>query len=107
MENCPVCGSQPRSKPSPIKHEPLQEICGREGRRVFVFEPDEGVNVDLGALYRSLEGQGFNVDVRAKLGTSFSRGPVKGSVLVSGVTILEGFNSSDEAIRLHDTLMKS
>ncbi|MBA7613344.1 hypothetical protein ES703_20591 [subsurface metagenome] len=107
MENCPVCGSKPRSKPSPIKHEPLQEICGREGRRVFVFEPDEGVSIDLKALNKSLEGQGFNVDVRAKLGTTFSRGPVKGSILVSGVTILEGFNSSDEAVRLHDILIKS
>ena len=107
MENCPVCGSEPRSEPAPIKHEPLQEICGREGRRVFVFEPAEGVSIDLKALYRNLEGQGFNVDVRAELGTSFSRGPVKGSVLVSGVTILEGFNSSDEAVKLYDSLTKS
>jgi molybdopterin/thiamine biosynthesis adenylyltransferase len=107
MENCPVCGSQPRSQPSPIVHKPFQEICGREGRRVFVFEPDGGVNIDLKALYRSLEGQGFNVDVKAKMGTSFSRGPVKGSILMSGVMILEGFNSSDDAVRLHDTLIKS
>ena len=104
MENCPVCGSEPRSKPTPIRHEPLHEICGREGRRVFVFDPDEDADIDLKALNRSLEEQGFDIEVRAKLGVTFSRGHVKGSVLLSGVTILEGMNSRDEAARLHDAL---
>jgi len=107
MENCPVCGSEPRSEPAQIRHEPLQEICGREGRRVFVFEPAEGVSVDVKTLNETLEGQGFNVDVRAKLGTTFSRGAVRGSILVSGVTILAGLDSRDEAVRLHDTLMNA
>jgi len=105
MENCPVCGSEPRSKPTPIRYEPLHEICGREGRRVFVFDPDEDADIDLIALNRSLEEQGFDIEVRAKLGVTFSRGPVKGSVLLSGVTILEGMNSRDEATRLHDAIV--
>ena len=107
VENCPVCGSEPSSEPNPIKHETLQEICGREGRRVFVFEPREGVTIDLEDVNSVLEGQGFNVDVMAKLGVTFSRGPVKGSILKSGVTILEGIGSSDEAVRLHETLLDS
>jgi len=105
MENCPVCGREPKSQPSPIKHEAFQEICGREGRRVFVFEPDEALNVDLEALERAVAERGFNVDVRAKMGITFSKGSVKGSVLVSGVSILEGMER-DEAVNLRRDLMK-
>jgi adenylyltransferase/sulfurtransferase len=97
VESCPVCGSDPVSDPIPLKHDSLEEICGREGRRVFVFSPDEDLGVDLEALNGRLEGLGYQPTVRARLGTSFVRGTVKGSVLSSGVTVIEGVDGPEVA----------
>ncbi len=104
-ETCPVCGSRPRSEPPPIKYEPVQEICGREGRRVFVFTPDEDLDIDLAGLNGRLRDMGYEPSVEAGLGTTFNKGPVKGSVLKSGVAILEGVDGKDEVIRLHESLL--
>lgn len=106
VDTCPVCGSEPRSEPSSIRHEPVQEICGREGRRVFVFTPDDDLAIDLNGLNRRLGSLSYKLDVEARLGTTFSRGAVKGSVLKSGVTILEGVKSIDEAKCLHDSIIE-
>ncbi|GAG19657.1 unnamed protein product, partial [marine sediment metagenome] len=105
VETCPVCGSKPRSEPSTIKHDPVQEICGREGRRVFVFTPDDALDIDLAGLNSRLRAAGYQPSVEAKLGTTFSKGSVKGSVLKSGVVILEGVDGMDEAIRLRGSLL--
>ena len=107
VENCPVCGSRPRSEPPPIRHEPVQEICGREGRRVFVFATDEDLGIDLKHLKGRLSDLGYKIDVNAGLGTTFSKGAMKGSVLKSGVTILEGVGTKVEATGLRDILLGS
>ncbi|MFB0558531.1 MAG: ThiF family adenylyltransferase [Candidatus Bathyarchaeia archaeon] len=105
VDTCPVCGSRPTSEPSPIMRESIEEICGRERRRVFVFAPDEDLNVELEALSGRLRGLGYDIDVEAGLGITFSMGPVKGSVLKSGVTILEGMGSKEEAARLRESFL--
>ncbi|MFQ6053200.1 MAG: ThiF family adenylyltransferase [Candidatus Bathyarchaeia archaeon] len=105
-ETCPVCGATPRSEASPLRREPVEEVCGREGRRVFIMAPDEDLELDLGRLNRRLVELGFSLDVRGSLGTSFSSSSgVKGSVLKSGVTILEGVGSREEALRLREQLL--
>lgn len=106
VENCPVCGSRPRSESPPIKHELVQEICGREGRRVFVFPQDEDLEIDLEQLKERLSVLGYRIDVDAGLGTMFSKGAVKGSVLKSGVTILEGVKDKKEAKSLREELLR-
>jgi adenylyltransferase/sulfurtransferase len=105
-EACPVCGNEPRSEPAAIKQDPVQEICGREGRRVFVFAPDEDQDVNLTSLNSRLRDLGYEPSVEATLGTTFSKGPVKGSVLKSGVAILEGVDGVDEAKLLHENLLR-
>ena len=44
-----------------------------------------------------LERLGYQPTVRARLGTSFVRGTVKGSVLSSGVTVIEGVDGPEVA----------
>ncbi|MCW3978598.1 MAG: HesA/MoeB/ThiF family protein [Candidatus Bathyarchaeota archaeon] len=106
VDTCPVCGSKPTSEPKPIAHEPFKEICGRERRRVFVYAPDEDLDFDLRALNENLRTLGYEIEVEARLGTTFSRGSVKGSVLKSGVTILEGMDGAEEAAELRGDIIK-
>jgi adenylyltransferase/sulfurtransferase len=105
VDSCPICGSDPVSEPYPLKHDSFEEICGREGRRVFVFSPDEDLEVDLEALNGKLEGLGFQITVKGKLGTSFFRGPVKGSVLSSGVAVIEGVDGPEGAREIRAELL--
>jgi len=105
VDSCPVCGSDPVSEPYPLKHDSFEEICGREGRRVFVFSPDEDLGVDLEALNDKLEGLGFQLTVKGRLGTSFFRGPVKGSVLSSGVAVIEGVDGPEVAREIRAELL--
>lgn len=106
VDTCPVCGTESTSEPKPIEHEPFKEICGREGRRVFVHAPDEDLDLDLRALNENLRKLGYEIEVEARLGTTFSRGTVKGSVLKSGVTILEGMDGANEAAELRGDIIK-
>ncbi|HUS78882.1 MAG TPA: HesA/MoeB/ThiF family protein [Patescibacteria group bacterium] len=107
VDSCPVCGSTPRSEPAPVRHDRVEEICGREGRRVFVFTTDEDQGVDLRRLNEGLRGMGYRLEVEAEMGTTFTKGPVRGSVLSSGVTILEGVGDAEEAETLHGKLLKA
>jgi adenylyltransferase/sulfurtransferase len=105
VDSCPICGSDPGSEPYPLKHESYEEICGREGRRVFVFSPDEDLRVNLEALNSKLEELGFQLAVKGKLGTSFFKGPVKGSVLSSGVAVIEGVDGPEVAREIRTELL--
>ena len=105
VDSCPVCGSDPVSESFPLKHDSFEEICGREGRRVFIFSPDEDLGIDLEALNVKLVGLRFEPTVRARLGTSFVRGPVKGSVLSSGVTVIEGVDGPEVAREIRAELL--
>ena len=68
--------------------------------------PDDDLNLELEELNRRLREFGYGLDVEAVLGTTFSRGDVKGSILKSGVTILEGVRNKEEAVKLHESLLR-
>jgi adenylyltransferase/sulfurtransferase len=106
IDNCPICGTSPPLESSPIKQDLVQEICGRTGRRVFVFTPEKDLDLDLKVLNNHLKNLGYILKVEANLGTTFSKGPkIHGSILKSGVTILEGLKSEEEATQLQSMLL--
>jgi hypothetical protein len=79
----------------------VEEICGRDGRRVFVITPEETVRLNLGEVVGRLRERGLKLDVEAKMGVTFSGEPsLKGSILVSGVGIIEGVKNREEAVSL-------
>lgn len=107
-EKCPICSTTSQLKPFPIRHDEIEEICGREGRRVFVITRDENLDLNLEAVNGLLFELGYDLEVQANLGTSFSQpSGVKGSILKSGVAILEGIKSKEEAKQLYDHLVPS
>lgn len=105
-ENCPVCGSQARAKPTPLKHALIEEGCGRNKRRVFTVTPKENLNIDLEKLTNLMRREQARLTVRAKLGVTFTtRKGIVMSLLKSGVMIVEGANSEEEALKLYRGLM--
>ena len=100
-ENCPVCGETDK-KPEPVAYDPITEVCGREGRRVFIFNPEQRMDLHLDDVNTQLTSMGFNLMVKGELGSTFE-GPdgIKGSILKTGIAILEGFREKDEAVETH------
>lgn len=103
VENCLVCGD---GEPDELGFEEVKEICGREGRRVFVFQPREDLSLKISDYVEKLKNMGYEVLAQGELGFTFT-GPdrVKGSVLSSGVTIIEGFNNLGKAREFHEHIM--
>jgi molybdopterin/thiamine biosynthesis adenylyltransferase len=104
-ENCQVCGGYLKPIEAAPDETHVEEICGRDGRRVWIFSPDYAMGIDLKEINDRLGDLGYAVSVEGKLGTSFEHGKVKGSVLASGVTVIEGVRDQMEAEKLRDQLL--
>jgi len=106
-ETCPVCGSKPKIKAIPLEREPVEEICGRDGRRVFIFSSDDDRHLDMKTVIDRISKFGLRLDVEAVMGATFSSGSgLKGSVLSSGVVIIEGMDDREHAEKLMNQLIK-
>jgi molybdopterin-synthase adenylyltransferase len=97
VKACPVCG---KGSVDLAKHELVEEICGRNGKRVFVFVPEGTPQIVLKEASKELQNKGFRIEVEAALGLTAVSGDVKISVLKSGVTVVEGVSDKDEASSL-------
>ncbi len=105
-DNCPVCGSKPSGQPMKLKRKLVAEICGREGKRVFVITPRKDLKLNMEQLYLFLKGEGFKVKVKANLGLTFDNG-LKGtaSILRSGIMIVDGLSSEEEAYNFYKKII--
>jgi molybdopterin/thiamine biosynthesis adenylyltransferase len=105
-ENCPVCSGHL----GPVETEPgethVEEICGREGRRVWIFSPEYEMDIDLEEINDRLDDLGYTIIAEGRLGASFMHEKVKGSVLASGVTVIEGVKDREAAENLRDRLLR-
>lgn len=104
VESCPVCGDCPSGSPMSLRRELVEEVCGREGRKVFVVVPEENLDLNLVDLRNYLKKKGFSLKVEAELGLTFSLNEVKASVLKSGILVLEGVKEKAEALKFFSEL---
>ena len=106
-EKCPVCGSRPSGSPMPLKQKTITEICGREGKRVFVITPENTLDLNIEKLNLILKSKGVKVKVKADLGITFDNGfRERASILKSGVMIVEGASSEKEAYDFYTKLIR-
>lgn len=93
VESCQICGSKPSTKPHQLEDNLIEEICGRDGRSALIFTPEEDANLEMQSINEKIEKLGFTITVKADMGSTFIKNERKrGSVLKSGVMILEGFD---------------
>jgi adenylyltransferase/sulfurtransferase len=105
VDSCPVCGKKTSTSAMLLKHEMIEEICGRKGKKVFVIVPEKKIDVNLHESKAILVKKGFNLKVEGKLGLTSSLQDVKLSVLKSGITLIEGVKEKDEALKLFKELI--
>ncbi|MBM4237656.1 MAG: HesA/MoeB/ThiF family protein [Euryarchaeota archaeon] len=99
---CPACGL---STSPPLKEAEIIDLCARGGKRTFVLEQSDDLDIDLAALASALTERGFTIDMIGKLGIAVvSSSGVRATILESGVVIMEGARDEEEASALHRTL---
>lgn len=102
MESCPVCGSQPRTDPMPLKNPLIEEGCGRRNKRVFTIIPKENLKLEMQELASISKKSGARLNVEAKLGVTFATNErLLVSLLSSGVMVVEGASSEEEALEVY------
>ena len=71
QENCPVCGSKAQGKPAEVRDKFFEEECSRDGRRTFILNPREKVDIDFDRLLARLSKEGMTVKSKGTLAVSF------------------------------------
>jgi adenylyltransferase/sulfurtransferase len=106
FENCPVCSSKPIGSPMPLKQELIEKICGRGGRKTFIITPKRNLELGIESLYEFLDKSGFSIKVKADLGITFHHGyGGTGSILKSGIMIVEGIADKEGAFDLYNRIV--
>ncbi|UCG36957.1 MAG: ThiF family adenylyltransferase, partial [Candidatus Bathyarchaeota archaeon] len=102
--SCPVCGEgRFESSPPPSRRLLIEETCGRNRNRVYIVIPREDLKLGMKKLTASLEAEGKQLDVKARLGVTFTAdNNVRVSLLKSGIMILEGAETQEEALDLYE-----
>jgi molybdopterin/thiamine biosynthesis adenylyltransferase len=100
--SCSACGEK---KVRYEKFDSVEEICGREGKRVFTITPAKLVDLDVGAITKKWEKISQGEILQTRLGVSFSDGKeYRGSIFKTGVAVFEGIDSKVNAIDLYKRL---
>jgi adenylyltransferase/sulfurtransferase len=101
-EACKVC-SAPTASSS--LDDPVEEICGRSGKRVFTMTPRELLDLNLGEIENKLAPLRLKKILATRLGVTFSNGKgLNGSVFKTGVAVFEGVESRVNATDLYRKL---
>jgi adenylyltransferase/sulfurtransferase len=102
LESCPICGSD---KSENVHFRPWQEVCGREAGRTFVYNPDIHQEIDLEKVEKNAVKKGYKIFVKSELGLTFKESNIRGSILVSGVSIFEGLRVLEDAKTIRKELL--
>ncbi len=101
-ETCKVCGAPATSS---AIDDPVEEICGRGGKRVFTITPDELIDLNLSEVETRLTALKLEKSLATRLGLTFSDGKgLSGSVFKTGVAVFEGAESRVNATDLYRKL---
>jgi adenylyltransferase/sulfurtransferase len=103
LESCPVCGT---GEGENIDFSTWEEVCGREEGRTFVYNPEVNEEVDLEKVKRNAVKMGYKILVHSELGLTFEKQGIRGSLLVSGVSIFEGLRELEDARQFRQLLLR-
>lgn len=100
--DCPVCGRAVVKKyPDEILFE---EVCGRMGLPTYIVSPTKIMDLNMDSVYERLSKLGLKATSRGKLGVTFNFQNFTFSILKSGVIIIVGVKTSDEAKSLYNKI---
>ena len=103
-EACKICGAPFASS---SVDDPVEEICGRSGKRVFTITPWELLDLNLSEIEERLTSLRLKKSLVTRLGVTFTKGKrLSGCVFKTGVAVFEGAESRLNATDLYRRLTR-
>ena len=101
-DSCRTCGVGAKELE---KIDPVEEVCGRNGKRVFTITPEELTNLDLQVVARRLGEMSLKKRLSTLLGLTFDGVEgFSGSIFKTGVAVIEGAKSRVDAVKIFEKL---
>jgi len=98
-DSCRVCGI---GSAEPRVSDPVEEICGRNGKRVFIITPKVLTDIDLHALEHKYGELGLRKKLSTRLGLTFEgTNRLIGSIFKTGVAVFVGTESRVNAVKIY------
>jgi molybdopterin/thiamine biosynthesis adenylyltransferase len=101
-DSCRVCGigiAELRAS------DPVEEICGRNGKRVFIITPKVLTDIDLLTMEHKFGELGLRKKLSTRLGMTFEdTNGLSGSVFKTGVAVFEGTKSRVNAEKIYEKI---
>ncbi|WP_455276711.1 HesA/MoeB/ThiF family protein [[Eubacterium] cellulosolvens] len=106
VDVCSICSKNPRRPPKHLNQKLIEEVCSRSGKRTFIVNPKENLELPLEKLVKVLEQKGFKIGIKAKLGLTFDyNDKTIVNILKSGIAIIEGMENKQKALELYENLI--
>lgn len=106
QQSCPVCGANPKNPPPALRRRLVEELCGREGKRCFIINPRQNMNLPMEELGKVVEARGLPIKVKAQYGLSLDySAKISMNILKSGVMIVDGVGGEEETLKIYEDLL--
>ena len=103
---CTVCGSSRKRQTIEKNKVKITEDCSREGKFVYIVDPQwEKEKVNKKQIIENLCTQGFTIDMITKMAIVAKRVSINVTILRSGVAVIQGRLSQDEAKQIYLSLI--
>jgi len=103
---CTVCGSSRKRQTIEKNKVKITEDCSREGKFVYIVDPQwEKEKVNKKQIIENLCTQGFTIDMITKMAIVAKRDSINVTILRSGVAVIQGRLSQDEAKQIYLSLI--
>ena len=101
-DSCRTCGVGAKELE---KIDPVEEVCGRNGKRVFTITPKVLTDLDLQVVARRLGEMSLKKRLSTLLGLTFDGVEgFSGSIFKTGVAVIEGAKSRVDAVKIFEKL---
>ncbi len=101
VEECPVCGVGAGERVEK-RYPYVEEICGREGKATYIVNPGRRLDIPIERLDWKALDPSSTIIAGGKLGATIKLpGDRKISILKTGITVIEGARSSEEALDIY------
>lgn len=109
VDYCPVCGTRKGIVETREETYPMaEEVCGREGVTTFIINPGRMNDISIAEVKNAVKGINAEVIALGEFGLTLKyRDRLKISLLRSGVAVIEGAKSREEALKIYKFIIKA
>ncbi len=106
VSGCPACGEKMKIREEAKKYPMVEEVCEREGVATFIINPGKSMKLPPEVFSHIIREHKVEPIILGELGLTFRYGGnLKISLLKSGIAIIEGASSREQALEIYKNII--